>query len=353
MQNFAEAVINNLNEAIFLFNPDGFLVFVNKAGEEFSNKTTKNLIGRHYKDLFHRSSDIVLLIHKTLMEGRLFSCRELSSESDRNIDLYLAPFYSGNSMGGVIVCIRENLSLMQKEDDRQFDLLLFMLLSIAHEIKNPLSGIKGAAQLLKKSKITEDMREHIDLIIKETDRLNNVLHDYLQVSRPPVFSEINIHEVIEYALKVMSPAIAEKGVAVLKSYDPSLPDIRGDGSKLLQVFINLIKNSLESMDNSLGARKLLISTKSSTEYTVVYEQSALPAKKQRKQRWILISIEDTGRGISSEEAEKVFLPFYTRKDGGSGIGLTLSKKIIKDHGGTIKAKGDATKGAEFNIYLPY
>lgn len=354
MQSYAEAVINNLNEAIFLFNSDGILVFVNKAGEEFLGRTVKELYGKHYEDLFHRSKDILLLIEKTLLEGRLFSCRDFRIARSRSIDFYLYPFYSDNAIEGVIVSIRENLSLIEKGDDYQFDSLLFMLLSIAHEIKNPLSGIKGAAQLLRKSKAAEDMKEYIDLIIKETDRLNDVLHDYLQVSRPPVFNEINIHEVIENALKVMAPAIREKDVIVLKSYDPSLPDIRGDGSKLLQVFINLIKNSLESMDNSTQVRKLIISTKPATEYMVVYDHSALPPKKpKKKQRWILITIEDTGSGISPEEMEKVFLPFYSRKEGGSGIGLTLSKKIIKDHGGVINVKGDIARGAALNIYLPF
>jgi len=352
---FAEAVINSLDEAIYLFNPQGILKFANKAGEEFLGRTPKKLSGMHYEDLFRRSSGLVSLIQKTLQEGRLFSCRDFILEPGKSIDLYLYPFYSGNTIEGVIVSIRENISLIEKGDDYQFDSLLFMLLSIAHEIKNPLSGIKGAAQLLRKSRGAEDMSEYIDLIIKETDRLNDVLHDYLQVSRPPVFNEINIHEIIEHALKVMSPAIRKMDVAVLKSYDPSLPDIRGDGSRLLQVFINLIKNSIESMDDTVQERKLIISTKPATEYMVVYDSAVPPSKtpKRKKQRWILITIEDTGKGISSEELEKIFMPFYTRKEGGSGIGLALSKKIIKDHGGVIRVKRDAAKGAAFNIYLPF
>lgn len=354
-QNIAEAIINNLDEAVFLFNQEGALQFSNKAGEEFLGRTLKEIVGRHYKNLFHHSKDIILLIQKTLLEGRLFSCRDYILEPYKNIDIYLYPFYSGNTVEGVIVNIRENRSLIEKGEDYQFDSLLFMLLSIAHEIKNPLSGIKGAAQLLSKSKAAQDMREHIELIIKETDRLNDILHVYLQASRPPVFNEINIHEVIEHALKVMAPLIREKNVVVLKSYDPSLPDIRGDGSKLLQVFINLIKNSLESMDSTAEEMRLTISTRPSTEYMVVYNSAPSPSNepKSKKQRWILISIEDNGKGIPSGELEKIFLPFYTLKEGGSGIGLTLSKKIIKDHGGVIKVRGDAAKGAVFNIYLPF
>lgn len=352
---FAEAVINNLDEAIFLFNPDGLLIFVNKAGEEFFGRTLREVRARHYMDLFPDSRDITMLIQKTISEGRLFNYRDINMKPGRNIDIHLYPLYLDNNIEGVIVCIRENFLLMEKGGDYQFDSLLFMLVSIAHEIKNPLSGIKGAAQLMKQSKAAEDMREYIDLIIKETDRLDSVLHDYLQVSRQPVFNEINIHEAIEHALKIMEPAVIEKDVVILKFYDPSLPDIKGDGSKLLQVFINLIKNALESMDASAEDRKLIVSTRPASEYMVVYDSadSAALLTKGKKQRWIVINIEDTGKGISSGELEKIFLPFYTRKEGGSGIGLALSKKIIKDHGGIIKVKGGDGKGAIFSIYLPF
>ncbi|MEW6739875.1 MAG: two-component system sensor histidine kinase NtrB [Nitrospirota bacterium] len=383
-----DAVVNNLDEAIFLFDKKGRLIFINKAGEEFFGRSYKEIKHRQFKDLFLDAKDVVMLIQKTITEGRSFNCKEMEVDIGRaaNIDLNLTPFYyddssEGFSKGGsrrgdesptcahgAILCIRENLSLTERED-YQFDSLLYLLGSIAHEIKNPLSGIKGAAQILRAN--AEDSKkleaeECVDLILKETDRLNSVLHSYLTMTRTPVFNQLNIHEVLEHALKVMKTSIEEKRIAVNKSYDPSLPNIAGDESKLLQVFINLLKNAAEAMKAS-RSRMLRISTRPSNEYMVIYEKEGMKNGSIRKgdfvrgtksplrckkQRWVVVSIEDTGIGIPKDEISRIFLPFYTKKDGGSGLGLALSKKIVKDHGGIIKVKSKEGAGATFSIYLP-
>ncbi|MBI3593073.1 MAG: hypothetical protein HY099_06310, partial [Nitrospirae bacterium] len=248
--------------------------------------------------------------------------------------------------------------------------------SIAHEIKNPLSGIKGAAQILRGSARDSEAVECVNLILKEADRLNLVLHSYLTMTRMPVFNQLNIHEVIEHALKVMGTVFQEKKISVEKSYDPSLPVILGDESKLLQVFINLLKNAVEAMETQknlkrrpalknsgdkdlLSGRKassrvLSISTRPSNEYMVIYEGEGHDRKaaKLKKQRWVVITLQDTGAGIPGDELDRVFLPFYTRKEGGSGLGLALSKKIIKDHGGIIKVKSKLGQGTTISMYLP-
>lgn len=358
-----DAVVNNLDEAIFLFDKKGRLVFINKAGEEFFGRGYKEIERRQFKELFSDAKDVVMLIQKTITEGRSFNCKEMEVDIGRaaNIDLNLTPFYSDSDkenpersrqtsfgVNGAILCIRENLALTERED-YHFDSLLFLLGSIAHEIKNPLSGIKGAAQILRAN--AEDSKkleseECVDLILKETDRLNSVLHSYLTMTRMPVFNRLNIHEVVEHALKVMKTSIEEKRIAVNKSYDPSLPNIAGDESKLLQVFINLLKNAAEAMKTS-KSRMLSISTRPSNEYMVIYSP-----QRHKKQRWVVVSIEDTGIGIPKDEVNRIFIPFYTKKDGGSGLGLALSKKIVKDHGGIIKVKSKEGAGATFSIYLP-
>jgi len=387
-----DAVINNLDEAIFLFDKKGRLIFINKAGEEFFGRSYKEIKHRQFKYLFSGAKDIVMLIQKTITEGRSFNCKEMEVDIGRvaNVDLNLTPFYSdedstwdssqssvasshgkklatsnwqlATNVSGAILCIRENLSLTERED-YQFDSLLYLLGTIAHEIKNPLSGIKGAAQILKDSSQSSVASSHgnklatgnwpqstnfecVDLILKEADRLNSVLHSYLTMTRTPVFNRLNIHEVLEHALKVMKTSIEEKRIAVNKSYDPSLPNIAGDESKLLQVFINLLKNAVEAMKAS-RSRMLRISTRPSNEYMVIYSPP-----RRKKQRWVVVSIEDTGIGIPKDEIGRIFLPFYTKKDGGSGLGLALSKKIVKDHGGIIKVKSKEGAGATFSIYLP-
>lgn len=349
-----EAVVNNLDEGIFLFDEKGRLVFTNKAGEEFIGRSYREIKQIRFKDLFSDAEDIVMLVRKTIDEGRSFNYKEMEVDIGRaaNIDLNLSPFYLDNRLEGALLCIRENLSLTERED-YHFDSLLYLLGSVAHEIKNPLSGIKGAAQILNSSAVNAEAAECVGLILKEADRLNSVLHSYLTMTRMPVLNQLNIHEVIEHALKVMRAYIEKKKITVTKLYDPSLPNIAGDESKLLQVFINLLKNAVEAMKSSRN-RLLHISTRPSEEYMVIYESKGAGKRNagRKKQRWLVISMEDSGSGMPRDEINRIFLPFYTKKDGGSGLGLSLSKKIIKDHGGIIKVKSREGEGSTFSVYLP-
>jgi nitrogen-specific signal transduction histidine kinase len=355
-----ESIVQNIGDAIFLFDKRERLVFLNKAAEEFIGKNYKELLTEKAKKLFHKK-DIVLLIKKTIKEGRPFnySDMEFKKENPVNIDISCYPFYAYHNkdfkglteIEGALLCIKEKLALTKREDT-QFDSLLYIIGSIAHEIKNPLSGIKGAAQILKKIIQTPEADECISLILKESERLNSVLNNYLTMTKKPVFHEINIHEILEQAIKIMESELKKNKIILNRLYDLSLPPLFGDEGKLLQVFINLIKNSIDAMSESED-RYLKIFTKPSDEYMMIYENGLLEDKKRTtKQRFVVIGIEDTGIGISKSDIDKLFLPFYTKKKNGTGLGLALSKRIINDHGGTIKVKSDFSKGATFSIYLP-
>lgn len=352
-----ESIIHNLSDAIFLFDLKGRLVFLNKAAEEFIGKDFKEVSNQKIAEIFPKK-EIESLIKKTIKEGRSFTYRDFEFDNNRpvHVDISCSPFYpycndarKNSEIQGALLCIKERLSIAEKEDDL-FDPLLFIIGSIAHEIKNPLSGIKGAAQILKEISDSNNAKECIDLIIKESDRLNSVLNNYLTMTKKPVFNKVNIHEILEYAISVMQSEIKKNRITINRFYDLSLPQILGDEGKLLQVIINLIKNSLDAMKESKKGI-LKISTKISDEYMVIYGDS-LKKDKAKKQRWVVIGFEDTGVGIPKSDIDKIFLPFYTKKDSGIGLGLALSKKIIKDHNGTIKVKSDLGKGAIFNLYLP-
>jgi two-component system nitrogen regulation sensor histidine kinase GlnL len=349
-----EGLINNLDEVVCWFDQRGSLAFINKAGEEFFGRSLRELRNRSLSALFAEMGDLEMLLQKTLTEGRLYNCRQLEVDVGRiaNVDLTLTPFYTADVLEGAILSIRENLSLSER-DDYQFDSLLYLLGSIAHEIRNPLSGIRGAAQILGTKPPESEADECVGLIIKETDRLNSILQGYLTMTRSSGFHELNIHEIIEHALRLMKTTIRDGKIAVEKSYDPSLPAILGDESKLLQVIINLVKNSLEAMQES-DEKTLSVTTRLSDEYVVIYEQSGPRRADNRvkKQRWVVVNFQDTGVGIAKDDLARIFLPLYTKKERGSGLGLALSRKIIKDHGGIIRVKSAPGSGACFSIYLP-
>ena len=347
-----ETLINSLNEAILFLNKSNRIVFVNKTGEEFFGKSHQEIIGARLTDLYPGAKIIARLAKKAMKEVRSFSAKDVEAKLNgiSRVDIDIAPYLADDKCGGVLLSIRENLSIAEREDS-SFDSLVYLLGTIAHEIKNPLGGIKGAAQLLKGKLLegnarvlagTDTADEYINLIIRETDRLNTVLQNYLTMSRRPALQEVNIHEILEKAISIMDVLLKNVNISLHRMYDPSLPRVIGDGGKLLQVFLNVIKNGIEAMPRG---GSMSIATKLSAEYVVHHGQI---------QRWAVVSVRDTGRGIPKNEMQRIFLPFYTKKKKGTGLGLALSKKIIRDHNGFIRVeRPESGKGTVFHIYIPF
>jgi two-component system nitrogen regulation sensor histidine kinase GlnL len=337
-----EAIINSLDEAIVLFDRSTNILYLNRTAEELFRKNSKDAVGKKLTQILNTDKSISPLVKKTISEGRSFRGKSVSMNVGRaiNMDFSISPFFTGGRIEGAVLSLYENINIAERED-LDFDSIVYMIGSIAHEIKNPLGGIKGAAQLLLKRNLNAPPEEYVDLIIRETDRLNSILHDYLTICRKPSFNPVNVHEIMEKALHIMDVPIRKAGIVLKRLYDPSLPQVKGDEAKLLQVFLNIIKNAIESMKN--GGRIEV--------YTSPSEESVREGG--RTKRWAMISIRDTGKGIAESDLRKIFFPFYTRKKNGTGIGLALSKKIIKDHGGLIKVKSQEGKGTTFSIYIPF
>jgi len=337
-----EAIINSLEEALIVFDKNSRIIYLNKTAEELLRKSSKDILGKKLRQVLAGERAISPLLSKAIDEGRSFKGKSIGLDVGQtiNVDFHLSPFFSNAKIEGAVLSVSENINMAERED-YDFDPLVYLVGSIAHEIKNPLGGIKGAAQLLRNKTQNASIDEYVELIIRETDRLNSILHDYLTLCKKPSFNPVNIHEVMEKALSVVEIPIRETGITVKRLYDPSLPHVRGDEAKLLQVFLNIIKNAFESMRKG---GKLEISTCPSKESF---------RKGGKIKRWALITIRDTGKGIEEKDLQKIFMPFYTKKKSGTGIGLALSKKIIKDHGGLIKVKSQVGKGTSFFIYIPF
>jgi len=391
-----EALINCLEETVLLLDRKGVITFINRTGEEFFGKGSQDIVGKKIKEVFPGTASISRLVKKAIKELRTFSAREVDVRGNgiprpgsakahinpwgHSVDFYIAPFIVGDRCEGALFSIREDMAIAER-DDASFDYLIYLLGAIAHEIKNPLGGIKGAAQLLKAGlsekgtvkaakgspksrrpfgvpsshqRIDGTAREYINLIIRETDRLNSILQGYLTISRRPALHPINIHEVLEQAISIMNASLMSgrhrrrgpfknPDITLQRFYDPSLPKVIGDEGKLLQVFVNIIKNAIEAMP---GGGILRIETRPSREHAVL---------NGRIRRWAVISIRDTGRGIPKSEIHRIFLPFYTKKKKGTGLGLALSKKIIKDHNGFIRVESlqGQARGTVFHVYIPF
>lgn len=343
LASFYESLVNSLEEAIIVVSRGSRIIFVNKAAEELLGVHSEGLKGEDVSLLFGDDPAVSSLLRKTLQEMRPASGKDavLRVAGNQRVDFTMTPLMHRGDFEGAIVLLRRVPDFFKK-DGGQLDSILFLLSTVAHEIKNPLAGIKGAAQLLKRD-ARERASEYLDVIIRETERLDEVVKSYLFMGRRPVFNRLNIHEVLEEALGVMSEELRRRNIVLRRGYDPSLPLIKGDEGKLLQVFINIIKNAGEAMPEG---GTLQVVTKPAYEYLI-------EKKKKVKMKLAMICFIDTGTGIDVEGQEKIFLPFHSGKREGTGLGLTISQKIVLDHGGLIKIRTRPGEGTAVNVYLPF
>mgnify|MGYP003340391342 FL=1 len=253
-----------------------------------------------------------------------------------------------NDNAKVLVSIQEQSMAEQLSTQNQFKgaalSMAKMTALLAHEIKNPLAGIKGAAQLLELD-LPAEYRELSGMIVDETDRITSLLSriENLSADAPLKFSDVNIHEVLDHCIRITKASFG-RHLQIVRRYDPSLPDVRGDRELLVQCFLNLLKNAAEA--TKIGDELVLRTCYSMTRYI-----SSLSDGK-RMHLPLQIEIEDTGEGIPEELSEHIFEPFISTKSGGSGLGLAMVASVIADHGGTITNQR-RRQGTCFSINLPF
>lgn len=214
-----------------------------------------------------------------------------------------------------------------------------LMLGLAHELKNPLSGIRGAAQLLADETENTETIKCAEIITKEADRLRALIDSLKQLE--PVAEEIleplDIHDILMEIIYLESLSDSPNNIQYNQNYDITLPQIRGDGNSLKQVFLNLIKNASQAIE---GKGNITVSTRWITEH------------KLKGQKAISIEVQDDGNGIPRGSLEKIFSPFYTTRKEGSGLGLFLAYQIIAKHHGVILVESEPGKGTVFKVYLP-
>jgi signal transduction histidine kinase len=206
---------------------------------------------------------------------------------------------------------------------------------LAHEIRNPLGSIKGAAQYLRSELSAGDHQKLLDVIIEEVDRLNSVVSQFLNYAKPYTLKlkTQDVNQVIEKAISVIEASPRSDNVVIEKELRPDLPLVHIDAEQLVQVILNIAFNAIEAMQEG---------------GTIIFRTSKISSGDGEA---IGISIRDTGKGIKKEEMKNIFKPFFTTKERGVGLGLAISQKIIKNHGGHIKVKSIPPQGSIFYIRL--
>lgn len=345
-------ILSAMQVPVVLLDRDNRFRFVNQAAEQFLGVSSPQLAQMQLSDLLPTDSPLFSLIDQVRRDGTTVSDHDLTLESPRlnkpGITVQGSPLPEED---GAVLLVLQDASAARALD-RQLAFrgaarsVTGMAAILAHEVKNPLSGIRGAAQLLEAS-VDEPDRELAVLIRDEADRIRDL------VDRMEVFSEkpiarraVNIHRVLGHVRMLAQSGFAAH-IRFAEHYDPSLPSVWGNRDQLIQVLLNLVKNAAEAVTDP-GVRSPEIILTTGFQHGV---RIAMPGTSKRLDLPLLVSVRDNGPGIAEDILPHLFDPFISTKPTGSGLGLALVAKIVDDHGGMIEVESRPGR-TEFRLHLP-
>lgn len=346
-------ILTSLEDAVVVIDSRGNVFFLNQAAEVLNGTSAHKMLQQCYREVFRKNPWLIEMVAKSQPPGDSSTRAEGDFITPRGrvvpVSLAVSPLQdqTGNGWGSILLL--RNLTHQREMEEQlkrsdRLALLGTLAAGLAHEIKNPLGGIKGASQLIRQEVSAEpSLLEFTDVIIREVDRINQLMEQLLDLSRPRklYLDPLNIHALLDHVLFLERHAFTDGGVVIRKNFDPSLPPVRGDRGQLIQVFLNLVKNSLEAMN---GKGCLTVTTRMETDY-----HFRGPASHGGK--LIRVDIEDDGPGIKREDLAHIFSPFFTTKKNGTGLGLATCHGIVEEHGGLIRVESSEGKGAAFRVSL--
>lgn len=343
-------LLDNLTTATLLLNAELRLEYMNPAAEMLLAVSGQRSHGQFISELFTESAEALNSLRQAVEQAHPFTKREaqLTSLTGQaiTVDYAVTPIlHQGQTLLLLEVHPRDRLLRITKEEAQlsKQETTKLLVRGLAHEIKNPLGGIRGAAQLLSRELPHDDLRDYTNVIIEEADRLRNLVDRMLGSNKLPSLGMTNVHEVLERVCSLVE-AESQGGITLVRDYDPSLPDVLIDREQMIQAVLNIVRNAMQAIagQNELRLGRITLRSRAVRQFTIGHIRHRLVAR---------IEIIDNGPGIPAELQDTLFYPMVSGRPDGTGLGLAITQNIISQHQGLIEC--DSHPGhTTFSIFLP-
>ncbi len=342
----SQRILENLNTAVLVVDGALRLRSINPAGELLFQLSARQIVGQSLADLLATNTEFIDALRQAFATQHPFTEHGLrlllAGKRELMIDCSVTPLSDGERAGELLIELTriDKLLRLAREENMldQQDANRAVIRGLAHEIKNPLGGLRGAAQLLERELPDKSLQEYTRIIIREADRLRNLVDRMIGPNTLLDMQPANIHQIFEYVRSLILAEIPA-GIRIERDYDPSLPDFPGDSEQLIQAVLNIARNAAQALTNGGVIR---LRSRIERQFTL----------SQKRHRLVLrAEIEDNGPGIPEELRERIFFPLVTGRADGTGLGLSIAQTIVHQHGGVIECHSRPGQTI-FRIYLP-
>ncbi|KMQ73546.1 Signal transduction histidine kinase, nitrogen specific [Marinobacter subterrani] len=348
-----KSILDSLTTAVLVLEDTLQIRYLNPAAESLFETSMTRSHGQPFSEILVDSEDALKTLFAAVENGQSYTRREaeflLTSGSRLTVDYSVTPISLDPTELLIEIQPRDRLMRISREEDiiSQQETTRILVRGMAHEIKNPLGGIRGAAQLLDRELTSEDQREYTRVIIDEADRLRSLVDRMLGPNKALKLAPTNIHEVLE-RVSTLLEAESKGRLQFSRDYDPSIPEFRGDKEQLIQAFLNIARNAMEAAFEHQGGNRngepptITFRTRTLRQFTIGHRRHRLVCR---------IDVIDNGPGIPPDLLQNIFYPMISGRASGTGLGLSITQSIIGQHHGLVECESEPGR-TDFIIFLP-